>query len=349
MMAVAAGRGPAVVVANGTEGEPLSGKDRALLIGNPHLVLDGMMAAAAAIGATRMVLAVEGARSETLAAVRRALAERTIEPAIELSSTPSRYVAGQETALVRWINGGEARPVFQARPFEHGVAGRPTLVDNVETLAHIGLIARFGADWFRAMGPEEEPGTTLVTVAGGVRRPGVYEIPVGYPLLELLDHAAAEPAQAFLIGGYFGAWVRADRAYGACLSSGGLALVGASPGAGVIVAVPTDACAWGEVATVADWYSAHSAGQCGPCLFGLADIARAVRGIADGQAGAEVAARRWTQMVRGRGACHFPDGAATFVESALDGLAAEVDDHRHGRCRRRCGGYLPTPPPGPWR
>src|SRR5262249_51016303 len=150
------------------------------------------------------------------------------QPAVELFSTPSRYVAGQETALVRWLNGGEARPVFQGRPFEHGVAGRPTLVDNVETLAHIGLLARFGAAGCRAEGPDVEPGPPSVTAAGGGRPPGVYEIPVGYPLAELLGQAAAEPAQAFLIGGYFGAWVRADLAYGACLSTDGLALVGAS-------------------------------------------------------------------------------------------------------------------------
>jgi NADH:ubiquinone oxidoreductase subunit F (NADH-binding) len=308
-----------------------------------------MVAAAAAIGATRMVLAVEGARPETMAAIRRALTERPTRPMVELCSTPSRYVAGQETALVRWIEGGEARPVFRGRPFEQGVAGRPTLVDNVETLAHIGLIARFGAAWFRALGPEDEPGTTLVTVAGGVRHPGVYEIPVGYPLVQLLSHVDAEPAQAFLIGGYFGAWVPAQLAAQVRLSSESLAQVGASPGAGVIVALPTDACAWAEVTSVAEWYSAHSAGQCGPCLFGLADIARAVRGVRDGDAGAEAAAHRWTEMVRGRGACHFPDGAATFVESAFDALATEVADHRGGICRRRCAGYLPAPPPGAWR
>jgi NADH:ubiquinone oxidoreductase subunit F (NADH-binding) len=265
---------------------------------------------------------------------------------VELCSTPSRYVAGQETALVRWIDGGEARPVFRGRPFDQGVSGRPTLVDNVETLAHIGLIARFGADWFRALGPEDEPGTTLVSVAGGVGRPGVYEIPVGYPLVELLSQVAAEPAQAVLIGGYFGAWVHADLAVRVRLSSESLAQVGASPGAGVIVSVPRGACAWAEVAAVAEWYSAHSAGQCGPCLFGLNDIARAVRGVGDGDPGAEAAVRRWTQMVRGRGACHFPDGAATFVESALDALATEVADHRDGRCRRHRAGYLPAPLPG---
>jgi NADH:ubiquinone oxidoreductase subunit F (NADH-binding) len=349
MAAVADRRGPAVLVANGTEGEPLSAKDRGLLVGNPHLVLDGITAAAAAVGANRILLAVERARPDTAAAVRHAIAERPSGPPIEVVQTPSRYVAGQETALVRWIDGGDAKPVFGSKPFQRGVGGRPTLVDNVETLAHIGLIARFGADWFRLLGPDDEPGSTLVTVSGAVRRPGVYEIPIGYPVEALLEQVEAAPAQALLVGGYFGAWVGADDLAGLRLSSSGLSAVGASPGSGVIVVVPQDACALAEVATVAAWYASHSAGQCGPCLFGLTDIARAVRGVLAGDADGEGAARRWTAMVRGRGACHFPDGAATFVDSALDALAAEVVDHRLGRCQRRTGGYLPAPAPGSWR
>jgi NADH:ubiquinone oxidoreductase subunit F (NADH-binding) len=347
MATVASRRGPAVLVANGTEGEPLSHKDRALMVGNPHLVLDGAAAAAAAVGATRIMLAVEAARADTVAALRRALAERPDGPAVELVLTPSRYVVGQETALVRWIDSRDPRPVFGGRPYERGVGGRPTLVDNVETLAHVGLVARFGARWFRGMGTEEEPGSMLVTVAGGVQRPGVYEVPIGYPLGDLLRQVEAQPAQAFLVGGYYGAWVSAEQAGEARLSSAGLAAHGASPGAGVIVAVPADACALVEVTAVAAWYSAHSAGQCGPCVFGLADIAGAVRGLAAGDPAAEVAARRWTEMVRGRGACRFPDGAATFVESALDVLRTEITDHLHNRCRRRHGGYLLAPAPGP--
>jgi NADH:ubiquinone oxidoreductase subunit F (NADH-binding) len=349
MSAVASRRGPSVLVANGTEGEPLSAKDRTLLTGNPHLVLDGVAAAAAAVGATRAILALEAVRTETAAAVRRALTERPGGPHVELVLTPSRYVAGQETALVRWIDHRDARPVFGGRPFERGVGGRPTLVDNVETLAHIGLIARFGARWFRGLGPEDEPGSTLVTVGGGVRHPGVYEVPVGYPLADLLQQVEAEPVQAVLVGGYYGAWIGADKVGAARLSRAGLAHLGASPGSGVIVAIPADACALAEVAAVAGWYSAHSAGQCGPCQFGLADIARALRGLSDGDPAAADAARRWTSLVKGRGACRFPDGAATFVDSALDVLQAEVSDHLRGRCGRRPGGYLPTPAPGPAR
>jgi NADH:ubiquinone oxidoreductase subunit F (NADH-binding) len=110
-----------------------------------------------------------------------------------------------------------------------------------------------------------------------------------------------------------------------------------------------DVCAWSEVATVARWYAAHSAGQCGPCLFGLADISNAVGGVLDGDPAGEVAARRWADMVKGRGACHFPDGAAGFVSSALRVFDREIADHQLGRCHRPYAGYLPAPDPGGWR
>jgi NADH:ubiquinone oxidoreductase subunit F (NADH-binding) len=349
MAAVAARSGPRVAVANATEGEPLSGKDRTLLAANPHLVLDGLEAAAAAIGAARTIVCVERSQANAIDSVRRAVVERPQgSTPIELALTPDRYVVGQETALVHWLNGGEAKPTFGVRPFERGVAGRPTLVDNVETLANVALIARFGAAWFRQAGSRDEPGTTLVTIAGGVRHPGVLEVPIGLPLEELLRRAGAPPAQAVLIGGYFGTWLQGDGLAGVRFSSDGSAQRGARPGCGVVAVIPHGVCALREVAAVADWYAANSAGQCGACVFGLADIGRAVRGALEGAPGAVEAARRWASMVRGGGACQLPDGAAAFVESALDALAGEVDDHRTGTCSRPYAGYLRVPSPAGW-
>jgi NADH:ubiquinone oxidoreductase subunit F (NADH-binding) len=349
MAAVAARPGPKVIVANGTEGEPLSSKDRVLLAANPHLVLDGIAVAVDALDARRAVLCIKRGQSQLMTALQRAVDERSDRVTVELHETPDRYIAGQETALVRWINGGDARPVVGPRPFHKGVDRRPTLVDNVETLAHVGLIARFGADWFRLLGSGEEPGSALVTVTGGVRRPGVYEIPLGLPVTQLLDHVEAHPPAALLFGGYFGRWVDPTRLHGAVLSDAGLAAHGGRLGCGVVVSIPKDSCTLAEVAGVANWYASHSAGQCGPCRFGLVDIARALAGLLHGQADAESAARRWTAMVQGRGACLFPDGAAMFVDSALDALAPEIDAHRHGGCGLPYRHHLPTPPPGAWR
>jgi NADH:ubiquinone oxidoreductase subunit F (NADH-binding) len=350
LRAVAGGRRRAVLVANGTEGEPLSAKDRTLLRRAPHLVLDGMAAAADALGASRALLCVER-DSSVLRALRAALAERVDRVPVELAETPPQYVAGQETALVRWIDGGDAKPVFSARPFESGVGRRPTLVDNVETFAHLGLIARFGAEWFRQVGTAAEPGSALVTVSGGVERSGIYEVAFDAPLDDLLVLAGASPARAVLIGGYFGAWVDTDRAAGLRLSNDGLACVGARFGCGVLAPVPEDVCALAEVARVSRWYAASSAGQCGVCVNGLSDIADAVSGLVAGDRGgkAEAALRRWTNMVRGRGGCQLPDGAAGFVDSALDVLAVEIDEHRRGACRRRQSALLPVPTSQVWR
>jgi NADH:ubiquinone oxidoreductase subunit F (NADH-binding) len=150
LLAVAGGRGPAVVVANGMESEPASAKDATLLRLAPHLVLDGIALAARAVGAREAHLCVARSRTQQARELRAALAERArhgLDPLpVRLHELPHHYVSSEESALVRWLNGGDARPQSTPpRPFEKGVGRRPTLVDNVETLAHVALIARYGA------------------------------------------------------------------------------------------------------------------------------------------------------------------------------------------------------------
>src|SRR5439155_23142077 len=206
---VAAGRTP-VVVANGTEGEPASAKDKALLRRNPHLVLDGAVAAAEAVGAAEAIVAVSRA-DRALEAALRDRARTSIR--VRVAQVPERFVAGEESALVHFLNGGPAKPTMTPpRPFERGVGGRPTLVQNVETLANIGLIAREGAEWFRELGTPDEPGTALVTLLGAVARPGVLEAELGTPISELVRWSGGltSPANALLVGGYFGTWLPAD-------------------------------------------------------------------------------------------------------------------------------------------
>ena len=173
---VAAARGPKVVVANGTESEPASRKDETLLHAAPHLVLDGLQLAAEAVGASGACLCLHRGAGT---GIRRALAERAANQEdwleVTVAETPPRFLAGQETALVWHVAGGPAIPVFTPpRVTERGLGGRPTLVANVETLAHLALIARYGPRWFRAAGTPAEPGSMLVTcypAAGGCRLP----------------------------------------------------------------------------------------------------------------------------------------------------------------------------------
>ena len=215
MAAVAAGR-RAVVVANGTEGEPASAKDKVLLSTVPHLVLDGIAAAAVAVGARDAIVCVERTAPGCTAPSKRPSANGapfdTTGSASVFEATPDRYVAGEASALVHWLNGGDAKPTFDLHHLaERGVDGRPTQVDNVETLAQIALIARHGAEWFRQVGTPADPGSALVTVSGAARWPGVYEIPMGARLDSVLAGAGADPrrTEAVLVGGYFGTWIPA--------------------------------------------------------------------------------------------------------------------------------------------
>jgi NADH:ubiquinone oxidoreductase subunit F (NADH-binding) len=350
LAAVRARRGRPVVVANGTEGEPLSLKDRLLLRTAPHLVLDGVALAAAAVGAREAYVAVAETSLEERDALRQGLAERRRArvggPAVRVEATPDAFVAGEETALVAWLSGRPAKPTLAPpRPHERGVRGRPTLVQNVETLAHLALVARFGAPWFRELGTQEEPGSALVTLAGAVHRPGVYEIGLGTRLRDLLDVAggATVPLGAFLVGGYFGSWVPAREGYEARLLDADLARLGASLGARVVVALPASSCGLAETARVAGWLAAESAGQCGPCVHGLAALADGFERLARGDARDLPRLRRWCEQVRGRGACRHPDGAVRFLASALDVFANEVEAHAHGRCTGDRRPVLPVP------
>ena len=337
LAAVREGRGRPVVVANGAEGEPPSGKDKVLLAYAPHLVLDGAALAARAVGAKNVVVAVGDV---VLPQVRHALAERRaagVDRGLKLrvAAVPDRFVAGEETALVQFLNGGPALPTFTPpRPFERGVGGAPTLVQNVETLAHLALIARFGADWFRAAGTRDEPGTALVTLSGAIRRPGVYEIELGQTLEQLVDDAGgpAVDLQAFLLGGYYGSWLSGRDAATARLSDGDLARYGAALGARAIVALPATACGVAETAKVARYLADESAGQCGPCVHGLASLADGLEQLVRGERHSNHGLmQRRLATIAGRGACSHPDGAVKLVASAYDVFATEFERHLNGR------------------
>jgi NADH:ubiquinone oxidoreductase subunit F (NADH-binding) len=270
-------------------------------------------------------------------------------------SVPQRYLAGEETALVRHLDRGPLKPTFTPPlPFERGVRRSPTLVQNVETLAHLALVARHGPAWFRATGTSTAPGTMLVTLAGAVARPGVVEVPGGTSVGAALSHADAGSATlaSVILGGYFGTWLPATRALALTLDPPALARHGATLGAGVIVALPDTTCAVGELARVMAWLSTESAGQCGPCTHGLSAIADTVGRMRDGTAAAdaEEELQRWAGLVRERGACRHPDGAARLLLSALRTLDASLRDHtRHGACDA-CFGHpvLATPAIESW-
>jgi NADH:ubiquinone oxidoreductase subunit F (NADH-binding) len=341
----AAGPRAPVVIANGAEGEPASAKDKVLLSRAPHLVIDGAVSAAELTGAREAVIVAHSAACE---AVRRAAAERAAagcDPVpVRVLEAAGGFTAGEASAVVHWTERGT--PVPTGRPPRLGGPGRrPVLVSNVETLAHLALIIRHGACWFRTAGTPVEPGTMLVTLLGAVRHPGVYEVEPGTRVIDVVGLAGGTPERpgALLVGGYFGTWAAADDVLPRPFSAAGLSPLGARPGAGVVAVLPPAACGLAETARLVRYLARSSAGQCGPCVLGLDAIARELEQAAAGSGCDLPRLRRWLRDVTGRGACRHPDGTALMVASALRVFRTEIGRHARGGCGATASaGLLPV-------
>jgi NADH:ubiquinone oxidoreductase subunit F (NADH-binding) len=319
-----ASRGSAVVVVNGAEGEPHSKKDRLLMTSRPHLILDGALLAAATVDAKQVVLYIGEAHHAALRSMSEAVAERSNHERrlIRIVTAPARYVAGDSSATVHLVEAGIATPTTTPpSPRERGVGGAATLVQNVETLAHVALIARTGA----------ATRTVLITVAGAVRAPGVFEVNVGTPLGEAVQLAGgpSEPARAVLLGGYFGRWVEAVDAWSLPIDPNALRAGGLSLGCGVIGILPGRQCPVCEVAGIMRYLASESSAQCGPCFFGLRALADACTRIAERgtDPGDLQRLQRWSGEVQGRGACKHPDGAVMFLQSAMKTFGDDFAHH----------------------
>lgn len=328
----AAEHGRGTVLANCSESEPASRKDAVLLDRAPHLVVDGALLAARATRARRVVLAAHaGGPARRL---RAALAERPDGRRVEVLEVPSRYVAGEASALIRLLRGGPPLPQQHAVPL--AVGRRPHLVQNAETLACLALLAR-----------GRPASSLLVTVRGAVAAPTVLELALGTTVRGALAAAGGRvsPVQAVLVGGYSGRWLAAETALDTPLTHEGLKDVGGYLGAALVVALPSSACGVAATAEVLRYLADQSARQCGPCLNGLPAMATALEAVAAGAA-AEATVRRlaqWSGLVRGRGACSHPDGAAALVSSALTVFAPDVRRHLDSPCGRPAGNALGVP------
>jgi NADH:ubiquinone oxidoreductase subunit F (NADH-binding) len=339
LAAVHGRRGKPVVVVNGAESEPASRKDATLLGRAPHLVLDGAVLAAEAVGAGEVVVWLPRDPARPPQPVLAAIAEReragSEQVSIRVELGPHRYVAGNASALVNALSGAPPLPSLGPHATERGVLGRPTMVSNAETLAQLALLGRYGPAWFGQVGDPQEQGTVLVTLAGAVRRHVVVEVPFGTLLGQVVEAAAptAEP-QALLVGGYAGGWVPWPRAAGLPITSRHLRAAGATLGAGVIGILPAGQCGLVETAHLAGWLAGESSGQCGPCVNGLPALARGLRQLATGPADGALVDRlvRWSGMVNGRGLCAHPDGVALLVRSALSAFSVEINAHLSGWC-----------------
>jgi NADH:ubiquinone oxidoreductase subunit F (NADH-binding) len=334
LRAAAEGRRPVVVV-NLSEGEPASAKDSALALFRPHLVLDGAVAGARALGARELHVVVPEDRPLVGVAVHRALAERDDRLRTQVHEASPRFVAGQARAVVELMSGRDNLPVTAWQPEAvHGYRGRPTLLSNAETWAQVGRLVLRGPQAYREHGLPDEPGTTLLTLGGTARGPRVVEAAYGVSVAGLLP--AEHVGRPVLVGGFHGAWATGPAVAAMTVSVDAMRASGTPLGAGVLLPLGEEECVVALTARIVAYLAGQSAGRCGPCLNGLPALATAMRALHDGDGGA----RRVLELgavVERRGACAHPDGTVRLVRSLLDRFPDEVADHAGGRahCARR--------------
>ena len=330
----AAARRKAVVVDNAAEGEPASHKDAALITCSPHVVLDGAAAVAHALGTREVHIVVPSDVPSIRLIVEKALDDRSVAGErlkVQLHDAAPRFVAGQAQAVLQLLAGRENLPVTAWQPEAvKGHRGRPTLLSNAETFAHLGHLARVGSAGYAAHGTADEPGTTLLTLRGDGWDPEVREVAFGTPLEDVLT--GAEMEQPLLLGGYHGTWLRPQALPGLTVSRNAIAAAGATIGAGVMLPLAVGWCPLVRTVALVDYLAGQSAGRCGPCRNGLPAMAEALRALVLG-GGPMRRVEELCGLVVRRGACAHPDGTARLVTSMLKCFPHEVDSHSLGTCR----------------
>jgi NADH:ubiquinone oxidoreductase subunit F (NADH-binding) len=319
------------VVVNACEGEPLSAKDSALAVLVPHLVLDGAVLTARALGSRRVHVVAPGDRPAVADALGSAILERDRREdrvRFDLHVARPGFVSGQSRAVIELIEGRDNAPVTAPSPVTTaGLRGRPTLLSNAETYAHL-------AAWLLRppTGTEPAPSTTLLTVGPEAGRRRVLEVPVGTRWTAVLT--AEELSAPVLIGGYHGRWAARGVLSDLSVARDELAARGLTLGAGVVVT--PRGCPLVVTARIATYLAGEATGRCGPCRLGLPALAELCQALVEGQSNADDVARV-AGLVTGRGACAHPDGTAAMVGSALRAFSDEVSRHARGACSRDDG------------
>jgi NADH:ubiquinone oxidoreductase subunit F (NADH-binding) len=344
------------VVVNGAESESLSAKDATLLRQRPHLVLDGLQCAIETVGARRGVVWLHAADRYTRHVVRGAVSERALagasETAVVVAAGPNTYLAGESSAIIRGLSGGPVLPTFRGvRHRASRVEGPATLVHNVETLARVALAARECA--FSDSRPRLEcfapgPPMSLLTVLTAEDRQ-VIEVPSSTTLRAAVASTGwseSVRSTAVLLGGYGGMFARWSEVADIEVNEPAMRRAGRTLGAGIVAPLPAQVCGVAETARIARYLASSSARQCGPCMFGLASLADSLDVLRAGSARRSELRRLAGDLdaVRGRGACHHPDGATRMVASALETFDAHFAEHAHGRpCHRADSVVIPVP------
>jgi NADH-quinone oxidoreductase subunit F len=345
--------GDKYVVCNSDEGEPGTFKDRDILRYNPHALIEGMIICGYAIGAVAGYNYIRGEFWEPYQRFEEALAEAReagllgadilgsgFDFDIHTHLGAGAYICGEETALLESLEGKKGQPRFKPPfPAMFGLYGRPTVINNTETLASVPDIVRQGADWFREIGVANSGGPKLFSVSGNVARPGNYEVPMGTPFAELLELAGGmrdgRPCKAVIPGGSSAPVLPGEVMMDLTMDYDAIAQAGSMLGSGAVIVMDDTNCMVKVLDRISYFYYEESCGQCTPCREGTGWMHRVVHRIETGKGSSEdldllddVA-----KKIMGRTICALGDAAAMPVASFVKHFRDEFQYHiDHRKC-----------------
>jgi NADH-quinone oxidoreductase subunit F len=340
------------LVANADEMEPGTFKDRLLLEGDPHQMVEAVIVSAYAIGATDAYIFVRGEYRVAIQRLTRAIAEAEAAGlvgndilgsgyslALHIHGSAGRYICGEETALLTALEGRRALPRSKP-PFPQvsGLWGAPSVVNNVETLCNVPHIVNRGAEWFQGLGIGPDAGTKLYGFSGHVKRPGTWELPIGTPLREILEEHAGGMQDgyecvALLPGGASTGFMGADQ-LDTPMDYGSVERAGSRLGTGAAIMLDQKSCPVGMVRNLEHFFAQESCGWCTPCRDGLPWVERILAALEDGEGedgDIEQLERHVGLLGMGRTFCAHAPGAMAPLDSALKRFRPEFERHVHDR------------------
>ncbi len=335
-------------VCNAGEHEPGTFKDRYLIQHYPHRLIEGCLIAAFTVGARASYIYLNAefreARNSLAQAMEQARARGVlgdnvlgsgVDLALEIFDGHGSYVAGEETAMLESMQGRPAQPKAKPPfyPTDFGLHGKPTLVNNVETLSHVPAILRNGGQWFREMGVEQSPGTMLFSLSGAVNRPGVYELPLGMPLRHLIEECGGgmlpgRMVKAVFPGGPSFAMVGPDE-LDLPMDFDSLKQAGTGLGSAGVIVVDDATCMVAHTLALSTFFREESCGQCPSCRIGTEHLEALIAKIETGN-GTHGDLEKLLQIcgfVKGTGYCTLVTGAAVLVQNSLRLFRHEFEDH----------------------
>ncbi|MCB1762464.1 MAG: NADH-quinone oxidoreductase subunit NuoF [Gammaproteobacteria bacterium] len=345
--------GQKYVVCNSDEGEPGTFKDRDVLRYNPHQLIEGMVIAGYAIGATCGYNYIRGEFWEPYERFEAALEEARAAGFLgkdllgsgfdfELYSHlgAGAYICGEETALLESIEGKKGQPRYKPPfPAHFGLYGRPTIINNTESLASIPVILEKGGEWFKQLGVENSGGSKLFSISGNIKNPGVFEIPLGTPFAELLEMAGGmkdgSKLKAVIPGGSSAPILPGDVMMQLTMDYDAIAKAGSMLGSGAVIVLDDSNCMVKVLERMSYFYHEESCGQCTPCREGTGWLYRVVKRIETGRGRPQDLALLddMTTKIAGRTICALGDAAAMPVQGMLRHFRDEFEYHiKHKRC-----------------